>query len=443
MLPSALGTLDPSQWGGNMTAQRTNSDEWRIDRRTVLRGVVAAGAGTVVGLPVLSRDVVAQGIEVCGELDVYCAIDTSGSLSSTERTNLEAAINGFVDALPTDGAVQVGTLEFGNDGLRNKNDLQNPGGLTVSVSTTRGNTPMSAAVDVADQALYGDASARAGADKLLVVFTDGGPNYSNSQFGVGGYTAPRDDSTDWSLVSGDSPPAYDGAGTAATGNDGRQVTELEMDETKLVAGSVRSNSVGDGATSVATVYVGEPGEEGQAMGTDALATYTDLPTYLSTHVASSSEFAITGDLADVESLVDQLLAVLAEACCVECTTDGALVKYEWDDDLRAFVVEGPGDDHVELTGVTLDDGEPVEACFDVEYCAVDVVVKAGTAYEVTENESGDVCVAGIDATGPNGQELTRAISNVRVYCEAPADLTVGSSGRNRRGGRDRRGIRQR
>lgn len=414
-----------------------------MNRRDVIRSAAIAGAVGAIGVPAFSGSAFAQesGIPLCGKLDVFCAIDTSGSLSSSEADNLEAGINAFIDRLPTDGSVTVGTVEFGDNGVRNKNDLQAPGGFTVSIGSTGGNTPMPAAMDVADQALYSDAGARPDADKLVIVFTDGGPNYTNQQYGVGGLNAPRDDSTDWSAESGDSPAAYDNEGTAPTGNDGRQVTVGEMDETALVAASIKSGAIGGGATQIATVYVGDTGEDQQAMGTDAVTKYTDLPTYLANNVATSGDFAIDVEISNVEGLADQLITVLAEACepeCPDCPAD-FVYKFEWTEDEAAegecageFViydahdnVVAPGDlPEVSLVSVGCDgDGEPQEACFETSLCEIAYEVKAGRGTEtdtVTPDEDGVFCVEGITTTkGKRGKEVTHAISYVEFTC--PAD----------------------
>jgi hypothetical protein len=406
-----------------------------MNRRDVIRSAAVMGAVGAIGVPAFSGSVFAEehgtGIPLCGKLDIFCAIDTSGSLSSTEAANLEAGINAFIDRLPTDGSVTVGTVEFGNDGVRNKNDLQAPGGLTVSISSTAGNTPMPAAMDIADQALYGDAAARADADKLLVLFTDGGPNYSNTSYAAG-YTAPRDTSGDWSSTSGNS--TYDGADTASA-----TVSEPEMDETALVAASIKSGAVGGGATQVATVYVGDA--DTQAMTPDAVTAYTDLPTYLANNIATSGDFAIDVEITNVEGLADQLVAVLAEACeeeCPDCPED-FVYKFEWTEDEDAegdcageFVVYDAHDDvvapgdpsEISLVSVSCDgDGEPQEACFETSLCEVAVQVKAGRGTEtatVTPDDDGRFCVEGITTVkGKRGKEVTHAISYVAVTC--PAD----------------------
>lgn len=397
-----------------------------ISRRTILRGVGAASAVGFVGVPAFSTGALASegGIETCGLLDVVCAIDTSGSLDGTEVANLEAGVNAFIARLPTDGSVRVGTVEFGNNGVRNKNDLQDPSGLTVSVGSPQGNTPMPAAIDIADQAVYGDSGARNDATKLVVLFTDGGPNYTNTAYSVGGYTAPRDASADWSAASGNG--TYDSADTASA-----TVSEGEMDETALVASSVKDPSVGGGATSVATVYVGD--DDTQAMTGGAISTYTDLPTYLATHVASSSDFAIDVDVANVEGLVDRLVAVLAELCCEACS-EGFYYKFEWVEDAEAdgecagaFVVYDGDDavveavDGIEVVSVACDeDGEPQRVCFETDLCELRYEVKAGREMEgatvSAADTDGQFCVSGIETTNPRGKAVTHAISHIVFTC---------------------------
>jgi uncharacterized protein YegL len=404
----------------------TPETDWGIDRRTLLQRAAAGSAIGLVGVPALSGTGLATDDvrETCGDLDVVCAIDTSGSLSGSELDSLEVAVNRFVDELPTDGSVQVGSVEFGNGDVRNRNDLQAPSGLTVSLpGSGSGNTPMPAAIDVADQAVYGDAAARSDALKLVVLFTDGGPNYANTSY-TEDYTAPRDDSANWSAVAGNG--TYDGADTASS-----TVTESEMAETALVAGSAAEAAVGGGATMVATVYVGD--DDTEAMTGDALAAYTDLPTYLSTQVASASGLAIDADLSNVDALVDDLVALLFEVCCTPCPS-GFWYKYEWVEDDHAdgdcagsFVVydaddERVGDvDGIDLVSVTCDeDGEPQEACFETSLCAVDYRVKAGRETEsatVTYDDAGGtVCVTGIETTNPAGRSRTHAISHVVFSC---------------------------
>ena len=113
-------------------------------------------------------------------------------------------------------------------------------------------------------------------------------------------------------------------------------------------------------------------------------------------------------------------------CCEECPSGKGdlLVKYEWEG--GKFVIEGGSDDGITLESVELDDdGEPKKACFSTSYCTLDAVVKAATQYEVTsfddsESEGTTVCVERIGKY---------AISNIRFYCVAPDDLSVGNGGK--------------
>lgn len=115
--------------------------------------------------------------------------------------------------------------------------------------------------------------------------------------------------------------------------------------------------------------------------------------------------------------ISNLQFCLAEADCVPYEVDGKLVKYNWTDD--GFAPGDDGDGNIELTDVTKDgEGEPVQATFDVAYCAVDAVVRASTDYEVYEDVLGEVTVTDIEG---------HAISNVRFFDEAPDVLSVGNS----------------
>ena len=113
-------------------------------------------------------------------------------------------------------------------------------------------------------------------------------------------------------------------------------------------------------------------------------------------------------------------------CCIECESgEELLVKYEYDEEKGEFFIEKGGDDDITLESVTLDDeGEPEEACFSTTYCELDAVVKAGPGYEVTDVSDTEFCVTGIEG---------KAISNIRFYCVAPDDLSVGNGNGNRKG----------
>ena len=121
-------------------------------------------------------------------------------------------------------------------------------------------------------------------------------------------------------------------------------------------------------------------------------------------------------------------------CCIECATGTDLIiKYEWDEEAEEFVIEEGDSDAITLDpdSIVLDeDGEPQEVCFSTTYCDVDAVVKASTEYEVFEGGDGEICVTGIDKENGEGQY---AISNIRFFCEAPDDLSVGNGNGNGNG----------
>jgi hypothetical protein len=179
-------------------------------------------------------------------------------------------------------------------------------------------------------------------------------------------------------------------------------------------------------------------EFGETVTVQALVTCSNVPLGASTDDIPVT-LSITAEGASTSVSLDRTVTVSCRNC-VTCDGDtDELVKYEWvesgedeedeedgdegdeddeDGDDSSFEIEGTGDQHIELTSRSLDDaGEPVEACFEVDYCSVDVVVKAATSYETHEDRSQTVCVTDIDG---------HAISNVRFFCEAPDDVSVGN-----------------
>jgi predicted ribosomally synthesized peptide with SipW-like signal peptide len=247
--------------------------------------------------------------EIGGELDIVIATDTSGSLESGEIQNLQVGVNNFLTALEDSAAdVLVGTVQFGDGSVSIGNDLDSPGNVNVSLpSSGDGNTPLPPALDIADQLVNGSSNARSGAEKAIVVFTDGGPNYTNSSFSAGAYSAPRDTSADWSAVSGDN--TYD------NGSAGGNVTADEMDETLIVAESIKA-----GGTTISTVFVGDDDQE--AMTSGAISKYGSLPTFLATGevglmgdngVASTGTDAFDVDLDNLSELANQLVSLITTA----------------------------------------------------------------------------------------------------------------------------------
>ena len=245
--------------------------------------------------------------EIGGQLDVVCATDISGSLSQGELDDLEDGVNDFIDALGASQAdVEVGTLAFGDD-VNVTSALDDPSNVGVNLpgaNNSRG-TAMPAALDIADQLV--NSEGRSGAQKAIVLFTDGGPNYENREYtaSVNGsdYTAPRDDTTAWSATPGDSPAAYDNG----TSSKDSSVTQGEMEETAGVAASITGSG-----TSIATVYVGDTGEDTQAMTSSAQTAYTDLPTYLASSgpIASMMSDAFDVDVDNLGMLASELVELV-------------------------------------------------------------------------------------------------------------------------------------
>jgi len=240
--------------------------------------------------------------EASADLDVMIAVDASGSIDGspetggTEAFNLVQGVNAFVDALPTDGSVQIGSLVFGeNDGITRFQSLTSPTGFGVTYPTSgRGDTPLPPALDIAEQELYNGANQRPGAQKAVVVFTDGGPNYdSGTTYSGGGYTAPRAD------------PGYSVDPSTAgyeNGSDDGSVDADEMAETALVAAEVKN---GGTPVRVAVVNVGD--DPTAAMTAGAISAYTDLPTYLADEIASTN-FYFDIDLNNLTAAADSLVA---------------------------------------------------------------------------------------------------------------------------------------
>jgi len=224
-----------------------------------------------------------------GDLDVMLAIDTSGSITGDERTALVDGVNAFVDALPADGSVQVGSLTFGDDAIANVNPLGDPDDLTVGPLSFGGNTPMPAAIDIADQHLDDPAFGRAGATKVVVLFTDGGPNYLTDEYSAAGYTAPRGSPDATGYSTDDTNDQYD-EGTANAAVDAG-----EQDETAGVAQMVR-----DGGTRIVAVNVGDDPNADLGDG-------TNLSDFLDDEIASEG-FYFEAALSNLATVVDSLVA---------------------------------------------------------------------------------------------------------------------------------------
>ena len=235
-----------------------------------------------------------------GKIDLMLAIDDSGSIDGVEQDNLIAGVNSLVSELGAAVAdIQTGLLTFGDDSIDNFLGLTDPSSLptfTAADFDFSGNTPLPAALDIADQELRNGANARADADKVIVVVTDGGPNYNNLEYTAGGYEAPRGDPTDTTGFSDDDTnDQYDGGSVSDT--DG-PIADSEEDETALVAESVR-----DLGTRIVTVNVAEdPNAAGDGLS-------VPFQQYLEDEIASSG-FAYVVGLGDLSGVADDIVALV-------------------------------------------------------------------------------------------------------------------------------------
>lgn len=212
-------------------------------------------------------------VERRGEVDIMLAIDTSGSITGQEQTDLEDGVAAFVEALPTDGSAQVGAISFGGGSVTGLSGLGAPGSFSLPSLSYGGNTPMPGAIDIADQVL--DDQGRPDALPVVVVVTDGGPNYGESvsdpsySASVGGssYSAPRGPG----FSADDSSPGYDNNDSTSS-----TVTEDEQDETALVADAVKA---GPDGSRIAVLNI--------SPGTTELGGGRDLSDYLEDEIASA------------------------------------------------------------------------------------------------------------------------------------------------------------
>jgi hypothetical protein len=229
-----------------------------------------------------------------GELDIMLALDASGSIDGTvdtdgsEASNLVEGVEAFVDALPTDGSVQIGQVVFGeNNDVTRFSGLGPVSGYSIDYpNNPDGNTPLPAAIDIATNEI--ESSGRSSADNVVVVFTDGAPNYENQTYSADGYTAPRNG--DWSADNADQ--AYDNAGS--------DESQGEQEETALVAALARNE------TRLAVVNVGTPPDRTP----NGAGTPKDLDVYLEDDIASAG-FYFEVDPAVLASVAGNLVAAVA------------------------------------------------------------------------------------------------------------------------------------
>jgi predicted ribosomally synthesized peptide with SipW-like signal peptide len=239
-------------------------------------------------------------VERRGEVDIMLAIDTSGSITGDEQTDLEDGIAAFVDALPTGGSARVGAVGFGGGSVTGLSGLVDPGNFSLPSIGYGGNTPLPAGLDIADQVL--DDQGRADALPVVVVISDGGPNYEGDttktyEASVGGvdYTAPR---TDPGFSADDNTAGYD------SGTTNSAVDAAEQDETAAVADLIKA---GPDGSRIAVLNVGDNPNADLGDG-------TDLSVYLEDEIASAGFYNETpvSNFADVADDVAAEVVVMEE-----------------------------------------------------------------------------------------------------------------------------------
>ncbi|WP_251343719.1 vWA domain-containing protein [Haloplanus halophilus] len=216
--------------------------------------------------------------ERTGDVDVMLAIDTSGSIQGQEQDDLENGIMEFVDALPTDGSARVGAVSFGGGSVTGLSGLVSPDSFGLPSLSYGGNTPLPAAIDIADQVL--DDQGRPDALPVIVVISDGGPNYDDDTGLV--YTATVN-GTDYDAPRGAGFSDDDGTAGYDGGTDNSEVDATEQAETAAVATAVKSGM--DGAR-IAVLNIGDDPNADLGDG-------TDLSVYLQSQIASSGFYRET------------------------------------------------------------------------------------------------------------------------------------------------------
>lgn len=309
-----------------------------IVRRQILAGL-SAGVGAIAvggGASTFSRPVVAQEIETCGAtLDVVLLIDYSGSIRTADTwDDIRSGASDFVNALPDDA--QAGVVSFGDapkaydfgsgdylsavqDGTTD-NRPTITGVLPTAEPPGENGTHMPGAIDLANAIL--DEQGRGGKE-VLVLLTDGEPNYENGVVGDGA-SPPADDAdgtvggvTGWvpNGTGGFDPDgdgseetySYDGG---LTGGEDATITDSERDETAEVAAIARGDTTyedSDGNTVSVTpspqtriLTVGIGGADDDFLSNKVASAPGD-------HVATTAE-----EIGD--ALVGLLTDICAEAC---------------------------------------------------------------------------------------------------------------------------------
>jgi predicted ribosomally synthesized peptide with SipW-like signal peptide len=173
-------------------------------------------------------------VDAAAEVDIVVAADVSGSIEGAEQDRLVDAGNAFAEALPTDSSVRAGLVTFGDDTVTVTDTLgpvtqfldgSGNGTLGDRLDEFGGNTPMPVALEAAQAEL--EARGRDGADQVILLVTDGGPNYDPGEV----YTVD---------IEGDG--TLGDFGPFSGGTDNGTVDQSEVDETIGVAENIESDT---------------------------------------------------------------------------------------------------------------------------------------------------------------------------------------------------------
>jgi predicted ribosomally synthesized peptide with SipW-like signal peptide len=256
------------------------------------------------------------------ELDLVVAVDRSGSIESDQQQDLIDAGNDLANGLASqadvfgsDADIQVGLLTFGDgtvdipenlgpaDPFFTSNSAGNadlgqyldPGRSSIEYT---GNTPMAAALLAADEHVRSGDNARSGAEKSVILVTDGGPNYDKTSYSVS-VSEESDFMVSWMPNSG--PPSED---PAPSGEGSGEVNEGELRDTATQAGVVRGNMTEIIVAGILDSSEATAGDPESNLVSNSF--YNNLNNYLEDQIASSfANFFNTNfdDIGDIASLI--------------------------------------------------------------------------------------------------------------------------------------------
>ena len=400
-----------------------------ISRRNILRttGVAGALAFGGSGLPFLTGVAAADEhlIQTCnGAVDVVIALDYSGSIEGAGTWgDIQSGVDSFLGVVPDD--VQLGLVTFGDapdafeygagdflDFATASNVSALRAGVPASPPPGENATHMPGALDFSNAILEQEGR---GGREIIVLITDGGPNYENGVVGDG--MSPPGDDTSFPYGTFE----YTGG---STGENGEAGEPGEKTETAATATAVK-----DAGRRIIAVGVGEN-----------VAAFDD---YLQTEIASDTDDFVPVE--DASNLGAELESLISEVCeeCVDCAVDGQLAKYEFacvetDPDTGDclaydFVPAGDTDDNVAYApgSFTSKEGEafePMSVSFDTEYCSLYALVKSGRELEVQSFNGNDGTIS--VGTANDGKF---AISFVAFYCTEEAAVEALEAFPSRRG----------